>query len=59
MGKGNCKSITMVKKNIYNIYLICMLSDKEKEMLYRKCSLSLSDFNKLEKGSTVSEIVGV
>lgn len=32
-----------------------MLSDKGKEMLYRESSLSLSDFNKLEKGSTVSE----
>lgn len=41
------------------IYLIYMLSDKGKEMFYRECSLSLSDFNKLGKGSTVSEIAGV
>lgn len=41
------------------IYWIYMLSVKGKEMLYRESSLSLSDFNKLEKRSTVSEIVGV
>lgn len=58
--KGTVNQILWFKKFIYNmIYWIYMLSDKGKEMLYRESSLSLSDFNKLEKRSTVSEIVGV